>query len=633
MMAAWVGWPGRAPQEPTLRDLSCSLAPSEVQAAMVERLRRCCEMHDFSGAHARSQLAEKELKRRTLLDILDYVHLAQGVFTGGGALAALARVVEANLFRSMPSRGSRLAPSAASSALAQVSSTQPAPRLSAERGGGAAASAGGDGRGGDGGGENENREVLDPAWPHLHVVYELLLRFAVSRDGMPRETRRFMGRRFHSRLLALLQSADPRERDYVKTIMHGLYVRNMPVRVFLRQRMGDALLSVVHERRFHAGVSEILEILGSVVSGFAVPLRPDHLVLLGRVLMPLHTAPGFPTFHGELVTVLSLFLEKDPSSTVNVIMRGLVRVWPWQSSSKIVLLLNELEDFLDQTPPAEFARVSEQVLRVLARCMQSSHLQVAERALRLWNNQYFMSLVAQQRVRIFPVVYRALRAILVSGDQQQQQKQQQLKLQQLQLQQQRLRSTASMATPGRGVAPAQRGHDRNDGGSDGSEGCDAGGVGGSTGGMTSGGENEGSVAAHVGEDNSEEQSEGKTATDDALASTDLGEGGEGARRRVDNTVDNTASPSASPAGIPRNRAPLWNESVISLANSLLQVLAKMDPALFSQTCAQHEQVEARRRVEQAARTAYWEWAETVPPHGRKSMSPPPQMAGLQAAEC
>jgi serine/threonine-protein phosphatase 2A regulatory subunit B' len=591
---------------------------------MVERLRRCCEMHDFSGAHARSQLAEKELKRRTLLDILDYVHLAPGVFTGGGALAALVRLVEANLFRSMPSRGSRLAPSVASSASAQVSSTQPAPRLSAERGGGAAASAGGDDRGGDGGEENENREVLDPAWPHLHVVYELLLRFAVSRDGMPRETRRFMGRRFHSRLLALLQSADPRERDYVKTIMHGLYVRNMPVRVFLRQRMGDALLSVVHERRFHAGVSEILEILGSVVSGFAVPLRPDHLVLLGRVLMPLHTAPGFPTFHGELVTVLSLFLEKDPSSTVNVIMRGLVRVWPWQSSSKIVLLLNELEDFLDQTPPAEFARVSEQLLRVLARCMQSSHLQVAERALRLWNNQYFMSLVAQQRVCIFPVVYRALRAILVSGDQQQQQQQQLL-----QLQQQRLRSAASMATPGRGVAPAQRGHDRNDGGSDGSEGCDAGGVGGSTGGKTSGGENKGSVDTHVGENNLEEQSEGKTATDDALASTDLGGGGGGARTDMDASP---ASP-ASPAGIPRNRAPLWNESVISLANSLLQVLAKMDPALFSQTCAQHEQVEARRRVEQAARTAYWEWAETIPPHGRKSMSPPPQMAGLQAAEC
>ena len=118
---------------------------------MVERLRRCCEMHDFSGAHARSQLAEKELKRRTLLDILDYVHLAPGVFTGGGALAALVRLVEANLFRSMPSRGSRLAPSVASSASAQVSSTQPAPHLSAERGGGAAASAGGDDRGGDGG--------------------------------------------------------------------------------------------------------------------------------------------------------------------------------------------------------------------------------------------------------------------------------------------------------------------------------------------------------------------------------------------------------------------------------------------------------------------------------------------------
>lgn len=88
---------------------------------------------------------------------------------------------------------------------------------------------------------------------------------------------------------------------------------------------------------------------------------------------------------------------------------------PWRAPAKILLFLNELEEVLELTHPPEFGAVVQPLLRVLARCMQSLNVQVAERALQLWNNQYFMSLVAQRRDHVFPLVHSALRAILNRG--------------------------------------------------------------------------------------------------------------------------------------------------------------------------------------------------------------------------
>jgi len=44
----------------------------------------------------------------------------------------------------------------------------------------------------------------------------------------------------------------------------------------------------------------------------------------------------------------------------------------------------------------------------ISRCVESSHFQVSERALFLWNNDYIVNLVAQNRHVIVPVVFGSL---------------------------------------------------------------------------------------------------------------------------------------------------------------------------------------------------------------------------------
>jgi serine/threonine-protein phosphatase 2A regulatory subunit B' len=62
----------------------------------------------------------------------------------------------------------------------------------------------------------------------------------------------------------------------------------MMLRSTIRKSIGYSFLRFVYETERHSGASELLEILGSIINGFALPLKPEHVTFLVKVLMPLH---------------------------------------------------------------------------------------------------------------------------------------------------------------------------------------------------------------------------------------------------------------------------------------------------------------------------------------------------------
>merc|ERR1719310_948397 len=82
--------------------------------------------------------------------------------------------------------------------------------------------------------------------------------------------------------------------------------------------------------------------------------------------------------------------------------------WPVSMTSKQVLFLNELEETLELTQPPEFYRMQETLFRRIAQCITCPHFQVAERTLFLWNNDYIVKLINQNRQALFPIVIGAL---------------------------------------------------------------------------------------------------------------------------------------------------------------------------------------------------------------------------------
>ncbi|KAG1665789.1 hypothetical protein FOA52_002885 [Chlamydomonas sp. UWO 241] len=239
------------------------------------------------------------------------------------------------------------------------------------------------------------------------IVYEFLLRYVVSNDTDAKVAKKYIDQVFVLRLLELFDSEDPRERDYLKTILHRIYGKFMVHRPFIRKAINNVFYRFIFETEHHNGIAELLEILGSIINGFALPLKEEHKIFLSRALMPLHKPKCVAMYHQQLAYCLTQFVEKD-SRLADPVLRSLLKYWPVTNSQKEVLFLGELEEILELTQATEFQAVMLPLFRQLARCLNSQHFQVAERSLFLWNNEYIVNLVAQHRHALLPIVLPAL---------------------------------------------------------------------------------------------------------------------------------------------------------------------------------------------------------------------------------
>ncbi|VDD93902.1 unnamed protein product [Enterobius vermicularis] len=340
--------------------------PAAKEELVIQKLRQCSVVFDF--VDPLSDIKYKEVKRNTLNELTEYVHCEKGF--PESIYPEIVSMLSANLFRvlSPPSNptGAEFDP-------------------------------------------DEDEPALEAAWPHLQLVYEFFLRFLESPEFQPSIAKKYIDQKFVSQLIELSDSEDPRERDFLKTTLHRIYGKFLSLRAFMRKQFNNIFYTFIYECDRHNGIGELLEILGSIINGFAVPLKEEHKTFLLRVLLPLHKCKSLSVYHPQLAYCVVQFLEKDASLTEPVV-HSLLRFWPKVHSPKEVMFLNELEEVLDVIEPTEFSKIMVPLFRQLAKCVSSPHFQVAERALYYWNNEYIMSLISDNdnAAVILPIMFPAL---------------------------------------------------------------------------------------------------------------------------------------------------------------------------------------------------------------------------------
>ncbi|KAM8917300.1 protein phosphatase 2, regulatory subunit B', epsilon isoform 1-T1 [Spinachia spinachia] len=371
---------------PLLKDVP---APEQPEL-FLKKLQQCCTVFDFIDTL--SDLKMKEYKRSTLNELVDYVTVSRGYLTEQ-AYPEVVKMVSHNIFRTLPPSDSN--------------------EFDPE----------------------EDEPTLEASWPHLQLVYEFFIRFLESQEFQPSIAKKYIDQKFVLQLLELFDSEDPRERDYLKTVLHRIYGKFLGLRAFIRKQINNIFLRFVYETEHFNGVAELLEILGSIINGFALPLKAEHKQFLVKVLIPLHTVRSLSLFHAQLAYCIVQFLEKDPTLTEPVI-RGLLKFWPKTCSQKEVMFLGELEEILDVIEPTQFVKIQEPLFKQISRCVSSPHFQVgdghrggtlgplrclgglrvsvlgvpqvAERALYYWNNEYIMSLIEENSSVILPIMFSSL---------------------------------------------------------------------------------------------------------------------------------------------------------------------------------------------------------------------------------
>ncbi|KAK2535629.1 Ppp2r5a [Columba guinea] len=369
---------------PQLKDATFN----EQQDLFCQKLQQCCVLFDFMDSV--SDLKSKEIKRATLNELVEYVSTNRGVIVES-AYADIVKMISSNIFRTLPPSDN--------------------PDFDPE----------------------EDEPTLEASWPHIQVcdffvfkssfeartvngylnhfvpllVYEFFLRFLESPDFQPSIAKRYIDQKFVQQLLELFDSEDPRERDFLKTVLHRIYGKFLGLRAFIRKQINNIFLRFIYETEHFNGVAELLEILGSIINGFALPLKAEHKQFLMKVLIPMHTAKGLALFHAQLAYCVVQFLEKDTTLTEPVI-RGLLKFWPKTCSQKEVMFLGEIEEILDVIEPTQFKKIEEPLFKQISKCVSSSHFQVAERALYFWNNEYILSLIEENIDKILPIMFGSL---------------------------------------------------------------------------------------------------------------------------------------------------------------------------------------------------------------------------------
>lgn len=120
------------------------------------------------------------------------------------------------------------------------------------------------------------------------------------------------------KLLELFDSEDPRERDFLKTTLHRIYGKFLNLRSYIRRSINNVFFQFIYETERFNGIAELLEILGSIINGFALPLKEEHKLFLTRVLIPLHKVKSLSMYHPQLAYCIVQFLEKDAALTEEV---------------------------------------------------------------------------------------------------------------------------------------------------------------------------------------------------------------------------------------------------------------------------------------------------------------------------
>lgn len=353
---------------PALRDVQYQDRP----ALFSRKVRLCC--YQFPPEELLAPTAavqrDRDLKRATCQELAQYIHTAKPNLSDD-QLSELFEMFEINLFQPLPP-----------SWIDFYDSTTPA--------------------------DEENTCIEEHRWDYTQLIYDVVLKLANLTETDQRLLQKYFSPSFVLGLLERFDSEQSRERDYLKTILHRIYGNFMQLRPFIRIAINHIFFRIVYETDRFNGTSELLEILGSIINGFALPLKEQHKVFLMRVLLPMHKISSIGNFLGQLTYCLTQFLDKDPNLASHMI-NALMNHWPRTSSKKELLFLKELDDLMDKIQPRY---LTEDAFRLtflkLGECIRSPHFQISERALMVLHSEGAFRLLAHNRNIALPAILDAL---------------------------------------------------------------------------------------------------------------------------------------------------------------------------------------------------------------------------------
>lgn len=98
-----------------------------------------------------------------------------------------------------------------------------------------------------------------------------------------------------------------------------------------------------------------------------------------------------------------LFLTKDRTLAIPL-LEGLLKYWPFANCIKETLFLTELQEVLEVCEVDKVENLIPRLFKRIVKCIGGIHLQVADRAMCFFENDYFLNILKTYKEKTFPML-------------------------------------------------------------------------------------------------------------------------------------------------------------------------------------------------------------------------------------
>ena len=98
-----------------------------------------------------------------------------------------------------------------------------------------------------------------------------------------------------------------------------------------------------------------------------------------------------------------LFLTKDRTLAIPL-LEGLLKYWPFANCIKETLFLTELQEVLEVCEVDKVDPLIPKLFKRIVKCIGGIHLQVADRAMCFFENDYFLNILKTYKDKTFPML-------------------------------------------------------------------------------------------------------------------------------------------------------------------------------------------------------------------------------------
>lgn len=215
------------------------------------------------------------------------------------------------------------------------------------------------------------------------------------------------------------------QRFYLKWV-HWLYSLNVSARPYIRSSLGSSLSLVAACFTPDSDTTGMLNMLSQIILGHSEQSSIPASVaeqLIDDVLLPLHRQNGMlswrdqqpilKVYNNELVCAeINLVQNVESSSdTLPFICLGILRSWPEKfetNTPREVLLLHGLEKLLEYCNELQFQKIFDPLMGRLQMSLQHDNFAPLEKALQMFKNTNFVSLLKTKADEVIPTLVPVL---------------------------------------------------------------------------------------------------------------------------------------------------------------------------------------------------------------------------------